>query len=131
MDDAFRLAQDFPDALIILDHFGMPVDRTEDGIRNWRRAMAQLALAPNVMVKLSGLGLGHPNWTNEDTLPLLRTTIDIFGLDRCMVGSNLPVDRLFAAPARIFEAYALLVADLSQNERDALLQRNAERAYRI
>ena len=93
--------------------------------------MARLASAPNVFAKLSGLGLGHPRWTVEDTSPLLRATVDIFGVDRCMVGTNLPVDGLFGPPVRLFDTFAEMTRAMSETERDAIYRVNAMRAYRL
>lgn len=131
MRDARRLAFDFPETTIVLDHFGMPIDRRAEGIAEWAAAMTALAAAPNVAVKLSGFGLGHPHWTLDDTVPLLRRTIDIFGPDRVTVGSNLPVDRLFASGRRIGAAMLAAVADLTPDERRRVLIGNAERLYRF
>jgi predicted TIM-barrel fold metal-dependent hydrolase len=131
MAEAFRLAKDYPDTLIILNHFGMPVDRSADGVRSWAAALAHLAQAPNVMIKLSGIGLGHPGWSIEDTTPLLQRTIEIFGMDRVMFGSNLPVDRLFSGVEQIFRAYETMLNGQSHREQVALLRTNAEKAYRI
>lgn len=131
MDTAFALASDFPQQQLILNHFGMPIDRSEEGIANWSRAMERLARASNVTVKLSGFGLGHPHWSLEDTVPLLTRTITIFGWERVMVGSNLPVDRLFADSTRIFKAMRAATASLNDEEKRAVLSGNAKRLYRL
>jgi predicted TIM-barrel fold metal-dependent hydrolase len=131
MSAAYRLAKSFPETLIILNHFGMPIDRSQEGIVSWADALAQLAQAPNVMIKLSGLGLGHPGWTIEDTVPLLLRAIEVFGVDRAMFGTNLPVDGLFSRPDRIIEAYQSTLKRFTLPERRALFQENAEKAYRI
>jgi predicted TIM-barrel fold metal-dependent hydrolase len=131
MDDAYRLARDFPDTLILLNHFGMPVDRSAEGVSQWARALARLAEAPNVIVKLSGLGLGHPGWTASDTVPLLSRAIELFGIERSMFGTNLPVDRLFAPAETAMRAHEIAARNLTEAERNALFRRNAERAYRI
>lgn len=131
MSAAWRLAKSYPDTLMILNHFGMPIDRSPEGISSWAAALAQLAQAPNVMIKISGLGLGHPNWTVQDTAPLLQRAIDIFGVDRAMFGTNLPVDRLFSKAEQIFSAYDAALKNFTSEEREALLQLNAESAYRI
>lgn len=34
IDDALHLAADFPDTLVILNHFGMPIDRSSEGVRH-------------------------------------------------------------------------------------------------
>lgn len=131
MQMAFALASDFPETQIVLNHFGMPVDRSDEGIANWSRAMEQLARAPNVAVKLSGFGLGHPGWTEEDTVPLLVRTIEIFGWERTMVGTNLPVDRLFANSGRIFQAIGASISGLQPAQKAAVLGENAMRIYRL
>ena len=131
MGGALALATAFPDTMLVLNHFGMPIDRSPEGLAAWGAALARLAQAPNVAVKLSGFGLGHPGWSLDDTVPLLRRTLDLFGPGRTMVGSNLPVDRLFASGPKILDAIAATVADLSNDERHAVLIGTAERVYRI
>lgn len=125
------LAEDFPETTIILNHFGMPIDRSAEGIAAWSEALVGLSKAENVAVKLSGFGLGHPRWSIEDTVPLLRHVIDLFGPGRTMVGSNLPVDRLFAPGGRIVEAMLAAVQHLDAAERRAVLSGNARRLYRM
>lgn len=131
MDMALALARAFPDTVLVLNHFGMPVDRSAAGVAAWADAMARLAGAPNVAVKLSGFGLGHPRWTVADTGPLLERTVATFGPHRVMVGTNLPVDRLFAAGRTILGAIATAAAGLSEAEKEAVLSGTAERIYRI
>jgi predicted TIM-barrel fold metal-dependent hydrolase len=61
----------------------------------------------------------------------VHETIDTFGADRAMFASNFPVDRLFGSYTAIWNAYAQIVSDASDSEKDALFVRNAERIYRI
>lgn len=131
MDAAYDLARAFPDTAIVLNHFGMPVQRSVDGIASWSSAMARLAHAPNVSVKLSGFGLGRRGWTTVDTGPLLLRTIDLFGVDRCLCGSNLPFDRLYAPPSQIVAALHWLATKLGAVDADKVLRANATRIYRI
>jgi len=53
LEEAARLAADFPDTTIVLNHTGLPY---VDQLGGWRGAMATLAARPNVAVKISGLG---------------------------------------------------------------------------
>lgn len=48
-----------------------------------------------------------------------------------MFGTNLPVDSLFAKPARILQAYATVLQGFGSGETVVLTRRDAERAYRI
>jgi predicted TIM-barrel fold metal-dependent hydrolase len=95
MGDAYDLAKAFPDTRIILNHAGMLMERDGESVAAWTDALRHLARAPNVAVKISGLGLGHPGWTTQDLRPLVLTVIDAFGPERCMFGTDLPVDALF------------------------------------
>lgn len=131
MDMALALARAFPETAIVLEHFGMVADRSKEGLAAWRSAIGRLAKAPNVTVKLCGFGLGDPAWTVASVLPLLRHTIDVFGTGRTMVGTNMPVDLLFAPPSRIVSVIRAAVADLSEDERVAVLRTNAEHIYRL
>jgi predicted TIM-barrel fold metal-dependent hydrolase len=131
MDSALQLGRAFPDVPLVLNHFGMPIDRSPSGVASWTSALQRLAQAPNVFIKLSGFGLGHPAWTIEDTAPLLTRSIDLFGPARAMFGTNLPVDRLFAEPPRIIAMIAAVASRFSGDERHHLLCSTAERVYRL
>jgi predicted TIM-barrel fold metal-dependent hydrolase len=43
-----------PGTRIVINHAGMPSDRSEDGLRAWRTALAAMAAQPNVAIKISG-----------------------------------------------------------------------------
>ena len=94
MADAANLAARHPDQQIILNHAGMPVDRDAEGIERWRRGMRLLSACENVSVKVSGLSIGDRSWTVPSIRPFILETIEIFGVDRVMLASNFPVDKL-------------------------------------
>jgi len=131
MADAAGLAHDYPDILIILDHAGMPVDRDEDGIRLWQRGMRELAAAPNVVVKISGLGTVDWNWTVKSIRPFVLETIEAFGVPRCMFASNFPVDKLYSDFDTLYAAFREITKHLSVDERQMLFHDNAARYYRL
>lgn len=132
MADAAALACEHPDIALIVNHAGMFVDRDSvAGWRAWRDGLRTLAACPNVSVKISGLAMFDHRWTVESLRPYVLETIDAFGADRAMFASNFPVDRLFATYGDLWRAYAAIVADASDDERDALFRHNAERTYRL
>jgi predicted TIM-barrel fold metal-dependent hydrolase len=57
LHEAARLARAYPDTQIILNHTGLPADRSRRGSRAGKRAMSLLAQCPNVAVKISGIGV--------------------------------------------------------------------------
>jgi predicted TIM-barrel fold metal-dependent hydrolase len=131
MQAAARLASRHSDVTIVLNHTGMPVDRDAAGLQAWRTGMEALAQQPNVAVKISGLAMLDWQWSIESLRPFVWQTLDLFGTDRCMFGSNFPVDRLFGTFARQYGAYQSLTATCSASERAKLFAQNAERIYRI
>lgn len=93
--------------------------------------MHLLAANSNAAVKISGLGQRGKPWTAADNRGVVRDTIEIFGVERCMFASNFPVDSLVADYGTIFAGFAEIVADLSAVEREQLFVGNAARFYRI
>ena len=129
--EAARLAADFPGTQIILNHTGLPSDRTREGLAGWRGAMATLAGEPNVAVKISGLGQPGQPWTVEANRQIVVETIEMFGTGRCMFASNFPVDSLVADFGTIFRGFKEIVGDLSPADQKRLFHDNAVRYYRL
>lgn len=131
LHEAARVAAAFPQTRIVVNHAGVPSDRGEDGLRAWRTALAGVAAQPNVAIKISGIGEAGYQWRLEANRRVVLEVIEQFGVDRCMFGSNYPVDSLCASYQGIFEAFASFVADLGANEQAQLFVENARRIYRI
>ncbi|MCQ2998695.1 amidohydrolase [Pseudomonas syringae] len=130
LPEAEQLAQDFPDTTIILNHAGLPSDRSEQGLAGWHAAMSQLAEQPNVVVKISGLGLPGKPWRAEDNAWIVREIIAMFGADRAMFASNFPVDSLCGSFDDIYSGFKQIVRDLPVADQQQLFYSNARRIYR-
>lgn len=131
LDAAYDLTRDFPSTRIVLNHAGLPVDRSSEGLAAWRRALAQVAQAPNVFLKISGLGSAGAPWSLDANRPVIRDAIAIFGVGRTMFGSNYPVDRLVGRFVDIFAGFAEATRDFAPVDRDAMFRDNALSFYRI
>jgi predicted TIM-barrel fold metal-dependent hydrolase len=129
--EAADLAAAFPDTQIIINHTGLPSDRSADGLNAWRSALKRAAECPNIAIKISGLGQKDLPWTVEANGPVVRDTIEIFGVARCMFASNFPVDSLVADFGTIFNGFMACVSDLPEPDQQALFHDNAARIYRI
>ena len=130
-DDVIGLCRAFPDIAIILNHAGMPIDRSPAGLGFWADGMSRLAEAPNLSVKISGLRLANPNADAAGMRTLVLRTIDAFGVSRCMFGSNFPVDGLWAGYDVVIDAFRTITDGFSAGERRALFCTNAARIYRL
>ena len=115
-----RLARDFPDTTIVLNHTGLPLG--EDA-RAWRAAMAALAACPNLAVKISGMG--------APVREFVLAAIELFGVERCMFASNYPVDSLRASFATLYSGFEDITHGMPEADRRGLFHDNAVRVYRM
>ena len=131
MPDAARLAAEFPRVQFILLHAGMLADRSGQGWAEWRSGMRGLAACPNVAVKLSGLGTFVRECSTALWRPVIEETLALFGPQRCLFGSNFPIESLWTSYGQIVAVTEECLAGLPAAERRAVLHDTAARLYRL
>ncbi|TYB84769.1 amidohydrolase [Oceaniovalibus sp. ACAM 378] len=131
LDAAAELARDVPQTPLIVNHTGLPADRSPEALQDWRKALETVAAQPNVFIKISGIGRPGLPWTVEANGPIIRDVISIFGIERAMFASNFPVDRLAGDFDTIFSGFLAATADFPEEGRNRLFHDNAARAYRL
>lgn len=131
MPAATALARRHPDLAIVLEHIGFPRARETEYFENWKRSLNELASAQNVTVKISGLAMTDPYFTKESLRPWVDACVEAFGPDRCVVGSNWPVDRLYSSYDVIMDLYREYISTLSDSEQARILHDNAARLYKL
>jgi predicted TIM-barrel fold metal-dependent hydrolase len=131
MQDAARLAADFPDTTIVLTHCGLPLDKSPDAMAAWRAGVTALARCPNVVAKISGLGMVDRALRPEAVRPIVRHLLDSFGPQRCLYGSNFPVDKLMGSYARNLGLARELVTEWDAGAERAVFHDTASRVYRL
>ncbi len=120
-----------PDLHVALCHCGSPHDQSEAGLGLWRKGLAQLAELPNVYCKLSGFCMFEQNWDTERVRQTALTAIDIFGVERCMFGSNFPVEKLYVSYQELYACYLDIIDNFSETEKQGLMAGNARQFYRL
>ncbi len=131
MVSAARLASDFPETTFILQHAGMLEDLSEAGRKVWRQGMQILATQPNVVSKTSGLGTFIHRNDAAHIAGTVRETVALFGADRCLYGSNFPIEKLWTDYPALLDAHRAALANLSKTEQRAVLHDTAARVYRL
>jgi predicted TIM-barrel fold metal-dependent hydrolase len=129
LEEAARLARDFPSARIILNHTGLPSDRSREGIAGWKKALGALATSPNTAIKVSGLGVPGQPWTADSNREVVLAAIGIFDIERSMFASNFPVDRLCASFDAIATGMREILRDFPAAEQRAFFHDNSVRIY--
>jgi len=67
----------------------------------------------------------------EAQRPYFLHAIECFGIERCMMESNFPVDRNSLSYHVLFNGLKKIVLDFSDDEKHQLFQLTAERVYNI
>lgn len=131
MEGAARLAEACPRVTFVLQHAGMLEDLSGDGRAQWRAGMARLAARPNVVAKLSGLGTFLHRNDESHIRDVMLTTVALFGAERCLFGSNFPIEKLWTDYRGLVDAYRLAASGLRESERQAIFAGTARRVYRL
>lgn len=131
MRDGAALAKAFPNQVFVLEHAGMLEDMSPAGWAAWREGMKALADQPNVNAKLSGLGTFVHACRADVMRPIIRETVDMFGADRCLYGSNFPIEKLWCDYATLYRTFREAIEDMSEEAQHAILYGTASRLYRI
>lgn len=130
--EAADVLADFPDLPVVVNHCGLPLDRSAEGLRLWRDGMERLAALPRTVVKVSELGLSRNRWDRPSNEVVVRDTLSIFGADRALFASNLPVATLTAPDVdEVMDTILAGAAGLDSAGLDALFHGTAARVYRL
>ncbi len=123
---AKQLLTAHPDLTFVLIHAGMPIEGEP-----WREALRDLAVHPNLCVKLSGQGTFirrvDPAWLNTVTTEVVNT----FGSERAMFGTNFPVESIWTDFSSLVNAWFGVLADFGPDVQADILGRTARRVYRL
>ncbi len=126
-----EILAEMPDLKVALCHCGSPHDQSAAGLAFWRKGLTRLAKLPNVFCKLSGFCMFEQNWNAERVKNIALAAIDIFGVDRCMFGSNFPVEKLYVSYQELYACYLEIIDNFSETEKEALMAGNARQFYRL
>jgi L-fuconolactonase len=129
---AIELVRRMPGQPFVLDHCGKPaIARGE--LEPWAAEIRELAQAPNVCCKVSGLVTEADwlGWTLEEIRPYLEVVLGAFGPGRLMWGSDWPVCLHAASYQRWLEAAREWTGGWSEEERAAFFGGTAAAFYGI
>jgi predicted TIM-barrel fold metal-dependent hydrolase len=129
--DAAAALDGFDDLVVVVEHTGWPRSGSDEEHALWKDGLARLAgLGDHVVCKLSGLAMPLGEMSAAAFAPWIEHAIDLFGIDRCLFGSNFPVDGLHGTLDQLLTTYAELTEGLDDEARDKLFAAHAERIYR-
>ena len=144
------LARTFADTTIILNHvggitgIGAYAGLREEVFADRRKAIADLAQCPNVVVKLGGLSMEYCGFGwHERSLPpsseelaaatrrYFERIIKLYGTERCMFESNFPVDKVSCSYNVLWNSFKRITETYSTSDKAKLYHDTAARVYRL
>jgi predicted TIM-barrel fold metal-dependent hydrolase len=139
-----------PDTRVVLNHAGGVLGvgpyagRRDEVFAEWRSNLRALARFPNLSLKVGGLGMVRCGWdfhtralppTSAELAaawqPYFEVCIEAFGVERCMLESNFPVDKLSCGYGVLWNAFKRLTHGFSNAEKASLYKDTAARFYRL
>lgn len=123
------LLKAFPKVRFVLAHAGMLSWRAPEAFIEWRAGLSAMAAFPNLHVKLSGLGMYSDGVTLPQARQTIRDTIQIFGAERVMYGSNFPAEKLHEGYADYFTIVRKVLSEYTEADQRAILHDNAVKFY--
>jgi len=126
-----RMVREFPSTTFILNHAGMLDSTDVETVAIWEDGLADLAANANVFCKLTGLGTFQRSSSVEHYRPIVSTALRLFGADRCIFGSNFPVEGMWVSYADFGEHMLEALGSISDAERRAVFRETALRVYGV
>lgn len=129
---AVEFAKRFPDQPLLVDHIAKPF--IKDGlIDDWAREMKAFAELEHVSCKISGLitEADWANWKYDHFKKYIDVTLEIFGIDRVMFGSDWPVCLVGASYLETCEILRRNTPELSADESRKLWGQNCIDFYKL
>jgi predicted TIM-barrel fold metal-dependent hydrolase len=132
MARAIELVDLAPDVQFVLDHCGVP-DIKGGAYDDWAKGITEIARRPNIVGKLSGIVAytDTATWTLDTIRAYAEHTINSFGFDRMVWGSDWPVCTLGGGLSTWVGATHALLEGASKDEKHALLAGNAIKLWNL
>lgn len=129
---AAEFVERFPRQRFVLDHLAKPLIKSQ-AMQPWASDIRKLAEFPNAFCKLSGLvtEADWSDWKPEQITPYLDVTLECFGAERLMIGSDWPVCTVAATYAQTMSMVIDFLAKLPAKAAEAVLGGTAQRFWKL
>lgn len=153
--DLASLVRDIPQTRVVVCHLGSPVGvagpyagvgttpAEREAIESeWRASIAELAAVDHVQFKISGMlmpiiGFGYERWevpmSQQEYVdrvgPFIQYMLDTVGIERCLFGSNFPMDKVSIRYETVIAGLDELLGNFELEPREGFWAGNARRFY--
>jgi predicted TIM-barrel fold metal-dependent hydrolase len=82
-----------------------------------------------VATRIDAIGTIFRAWDTDTLHPWLQGVVEAFGAERCMLGSDLPIETLRSSFGDLYTAYDTIFDSYSETDRRLLFGDTAQRLY--
>ena len=121
-----------PEMRLVIDHISKPNIKIKS-FDNWAKYMKTISCYTHVNVKLSGMvtEADRSNWNKKDLQPYIDFSLEHFGANRLMFGSDWPVGLLAGSYDDIHQVMLQCIEKLSETEKANIMGLTASKFYRL
>ncbi|CAM4383823.1 amidohydrolase [Zobellia roscoffensis] len=132
LGSVLEFVKKFPNQRFVIDHIAKPY--IKDGFYDgWATLMKEIGKHENVYCKLSGMitEADYKTWTAEQLQPYMHLTLEAFGSERLMFGSDWPVCLVAGNYGQVKSIVSHFISTLSSQDQNMILGANAREFYNL
>jgi L-fuconolactonase len=132
MTAALETVRALPDLRFVIDHIAKP-EIAKNGFARWANLMRPFGAERHVWCKLSGMvtEADWASWTPAQVAPYIAEVLQIFGADRCMMGTDWPVSLLASDYQRTVGLVRNAIGGLDELDQRKVLWGAAAATYQL
>jgi len=135
LECVLRISEKHPEIKWCIDHLGHPPANRGERFGKWGVMMKELSGNPNIVVKISGLGMSTSDliqWKLSDIQPYVEFALEHFEVKRAMIGGDWPVVLLCGGYAKSWNMYhEILSKNLADKDLEQIYAKNAIGFYQL
>ena len=132
LEAALKLVKACPNQPFVIDHLSKP-DIKSGEWKSWKKLLAPFAERELIHCKVSGMvtEADWKNWTSEDLFPYMEITLELFGPERMMFGSDWPVCLVAGEYEQVLGVVEDFTNQLSPTEKKQTMGQTADSYYQL
>lgn len=121
LSDLIKVIKNYPNIKFTIPALGWPLDLSDAGYKIWKQNLQLASECENVSLEIHAMecvfGMG---WTLDQIKPWILSAIELFGTERCMFGSHMPIAKLSRSFTELYTSYENIVCEFTQSEKENL-----------
>ncbi|WP_131783604.1 amidohydrolase family protein [Legionella gresilensis] len=132
LSDLNKVITHYPNLEFTIAVMGWPLNIAPVGFQQWKKELISIAKNANVCFEISAIEcIFGMNWKVEQIKPWILTAIEIFGINRCMFGSHMPIAKLSRSFEQLYTAYEDILVNFTIHEKNEIFYNVAAKWFKF